>query len=77
MRFWRNWQAPLVDDFKVMPFGQVASISADPIDPMPGLITGAFLNALDYKAIDTIIHHSLPTGNTKPLIFTEIRMSVA
>jgi hypothetical protein len=31
MWFWRSWQAPLVDDFIVMPFGQVAAITADPI----------------------------------------------
>ncbi len=73
MRFWRNWKTPLVDDFKVMTFSQVASISADPVDPMPGLITGAFLGALDDGAIDTVIQYSMPGGGTVPLIFTEIR----
>ena len=41
VNFWREWQAPLIDDFKVMPFSQVGTISNDPVGPMPGLSTGA------------------------------------
>ena len=30
---WREWQPPLMDDFKEIPFSEAASISQDPVDP--------------------------------------------
>lgn len=73
MRFWRSWQPPLVDDFRITPFSQVAAISADPIDPMPVMSTGAFLRVLDDKTIDTAIAYSVSSRGAVQLIFTEIR----
>ena len=32
---WRTWRTPAIDMFAAMPFTQVATISNDPVDPMP------------------------------------------
>ena len=37
LEHWRTWRTPFIDDFKTMPFSAVATISNDPVDPMPGL----------------------------------------
>jgi hypothetical protein len=74
LRFWRDWQAPVIDDFKTMPFSQVATISNDPVDPIPALSTGAWLRALSDEAIDIITQAAGPgAGGPPPLIFAEIR----
>jgi len=70
---WRSWQVPFIDDFKVMPFSQVATISNDPVDPLPGLSTTAWLRELSDEAIDILIRHTMPGDGPSPLIFTEVR----
>ncbi len=70
---WRSWQAPLVDDFKTIPFSAAATISADPVDPMPAFNTGAWLHALTDEAIDAIVDYATGRGNPSPLIFAEVR----
>ena len=73
LQAWRDWQAPFIDDFKVMPFSQVASISNDPVDPLPGLATGAWLRELNEEAIDILIRYTVPGNGPSPLIFAEVR----
>ncbi len=73
LRHWRDWQTPLLDDFQAMPFSQAASISNDPIDPMPGFNTGAWLHTLDDAAIEAIVRYGLGMDGPSPLIFAEVR----
>ncbi len=73
VNMWRNWQAPFIDDFKAMPFSQVATISNDPVDPMPGLSTGAWLRELSDEAIDILIRHVGPGNGPSPVVFAEVR----
>ena len=73
LRHWREWQPPLVDDFKAMPFSEVASISSDPVDPLPGFNTGAWLRELNDAAVDAIVDYALGKGGPSPLIFIEVR----
>jgi len=70
---WRDWQPPFIDDFKAMPFSQVATISNDPVDPLPGLSTGAWLRELSDEAIDILIRYAVPGNGPSPLIFAEVR----
>jgi hypothetical protein len=70
---WRQWQAPIIDDFKVMPFSAVATISDDPVDPVPGRSTGAWLRELSDGAIDVLIEHCTASEGASPLIATEVR----
>lgn len=70
---WLDWGAHIHNDFRVMPFGEVASISQDPQDPLPSSHSGAWLNALDDDAIDTIIRFATPQNGPCPLTITEVR----
>jgi len=57
LRYWRDWQAPFMDDFKAIPFSEVATVSNDPVDPLPGMSTGAWLSELSDDAIDVLIRY--------------------
>jgi hypothetical protein len=70
---WREWQAPLMDDFKAMPFAQVATISNDPEGPLPGLSSGAWLHELSDAAVEVLIQFGQPDMGSSPLTVTEIR----
>jgi FAD/FMN-containing dehydrogenase len=72
---WRGWEPPFIDDFKAMPFADVAAISSDPPDPMPGRTTSAWLRDLDDEVIDTVLRYALPAGGPPPITFAEIRHS--
>ena len=73
MRYWRDWQAPLIDDFKVIPFSEAATISNDPVDPMPGFNTGVWLRQLSDSAIDAIVDYAVGVNGPSPLAFAEVR----
>jgi len=68
LRHWREWQSPVIDDFKTIPFSQAAVISNDPVDPLPGFQTGVWLRELTDEAIETIVHDRPHT-----LMFAEVR----
>lgn len=69
LQSWRAWHTPFIDDFKAMPFSQVATISNDPLDPMPGLSTGAWLREVSDEVIDVLVQRVV--GG--PVAFAEIR----
>jgi FAD/FMN-containing dehydrogenase len=73
LRSWRDWQTPVIDDFKAMPFGNVAAISNDPIDPLPSLSSGAWLRDLSDEAIEIVIRYAAGSDAASPLTMTEIR----
>jgi hypothetical protein len=73
LQSWRDWKAPLIDDFKAMPFSQVATISNDPEDPSPGISSGAWLKDLSDGAIDTLIRYAVSVNGSSPLVATEVR----
>lgn len=73
LRHWRDWQAPMLDDFKTIPFSEAATISNDPIDPLPGFNTGAWLKELDDAAIEAIVRYGAGIAGPNSLIFAEVR----
>jgi hypothetical protein len=76
LQSWRGWETqPVIDDFRAMPFSDVATISSDPEDPMPGMTTSAWLSDLDDRLIDTVIQYAAPAGGPPPITFAEIRHS--
>jgi len=70
---WLDWQPPLANMWRAMPFSEVATISSDPEDPMPGMITGAWMRVLSDAAIDTLIKYGISVDGSSPLTVTEIR----
>lgn len=73
LSYWRDWKAPVIDDFKKRPFSQVDKVSNDPVDPTPARLTGAWLRELSDEAIDSLIYYALPHNGPPPLIFIEVR----
>lgn len=73
LKFWRDWQAPVIDDFKAMPFSAVATISNDPVNPSAGKTTGLWLRDLSDETIDTLIQYGVSVNGSSPLVVTEVR----
>ena len=73
MKYWRTWQTPLKDDMKAMPFSQVGAISSDPVDPVPGHGSGAWLNSLSDEVADILIRYIVPRNGPAVLGSAEIR----
>jgi FAD/FMN-containing dehydrogenase len=73
LEHWRHWQAPILDDFKTMPFSEVATISNDPVDPAAGLSSGAWLSDLSDETVDILMRYVLPQGGPPLLAFGEVR----
>lgn len=73
LSFWRDWRPPAIDMWGEMPFSQADTISNDPVDPMPVVFRGGWLDDLADEAIDAIIAATLPLDGPPSLIFTEVR----
>ncbi|MEZ4519270.1 MAG: FAD-binding oxidoreductase [Chloroflexota bacterium] len=70
---WREWQKPIMDGFRPLPFTQSAEISQDPEDPSPGLASGAWLSDLNDDAVDVLVRFGTLQEGQVPLIMTEVR----
>jgi FAD/FMN-containing dehydrogenase len=75
LEYWRAWHTPALDDFKAMPFSECASISQDPLDPIPVVSTGAWMDELSDHAADQLTRFTLPQDGPPPLISTEVRLA--
>lgn len=73
LRHWRAWRPPVIDDFKTIPFSAAASISNDPVDPLPAFNSAAWLRTLSDEAIETIVRYAAGQGGPSPLMFAEVR----
>ena len=73
LEHFRDWRTPTIDAFGPMPFADAATISNDPVDPIPATATGAWLHELDDAAIDALVAGTLPSGGPPALIFSEVR----
>jgi hypothetical protein len=73
LKHWRTWQEPIVDGFTDMPFSQVASISNDPIDPMPSHSSGIWLKDIGDETVDVLIRYTAPRNGPPMLAFAEVR----
>jgi FAD/FMN-containing dehydrogenase len=73
LKYWRDWQAPLIDDFAARPFSDIAKVSNDPVDPMPDMFSGAWLADLSDETLATLIEYGSAVSSPSPLIVTEVR----
>jgi hypothetical protein len=71
--YWRSWKKPVYDFWSPIPFSQAATISNDPVDPMPSFSNSAWLKDLDDETIATVIDYTLPKGGPPALVFSEVR----
>lgn len=71
MQPWLDWRAPISNTFHEMPFSDIATISNDRVDPMPGYGSSEMFDDLSDDAIDAIVRYA--TDSASPLTFTELR----
>lgn len=70
---WLDWRAPINNMFQAMPFSQVATISNDPVAPVPGWASGAWMRELSDEAIETLVSYGVSIKGSSPVLQTEVR----
>jgi FAD/FMN-containing dehydrogenase len=73
LKFWRDWQTPLIDDFAARPFSDIARVSNDPVDPSPDMFSGAWLADLSDETLAALVEHGSAANGPSPIILTEVR----
>lgn len=70
---WRTWRAPAIDLWGPMPFTEIATVSNDPVDPTPAMVTTEWFDHLPDQAIDVLTRATFPTAGPPTLVFSELR----
>ena len=72
---WRTWHQPALDMWGVMPFSEADTISNDPVDPLPAMVTTEWANELGDEIVDVLIAAAGPATPGEPplLTFAEVR----
>jgi FAD/FMN-containing dehydrogenase len=72
---WRRWREPAIDMFGPMPFGEVAAISQDPVDPVPAISSARWLTGLDLEVGEAIVEAAAHAEVPSPVIIAETRQA--
>lgn len=72
---WRSWRTPELDMWGPMHFSDVALISNDPVDPMPGMSSTEWLDQVGDDVFDILAGALFEQVGPSPLTFAEIRHS--
>jgi hypothetical protein len=71
---WRSWRTPALDMFGPMPFSMADTISNDPVDPLPGMVTTELLDSIPDAAIEVLVNATVSQPGQMPLLLmSEIR----
>ncbi len=71
---WRTWRTPSIDMFGPMPFSAVDTISNDPVEPLPAMVTTEWFDTFSDHAIDTLVTAAGPNPAGAPmLLLAELR----
>lgn len=73
LRYWRDWRKPEVDSWGRIPFADIACVSNDPVDPVAGLATSEFFDALTDDVIDILARALFEADGPSPLTLAEVR----
>lgn len=71
LRPWLDWQAPVSNAFREMPFSEIASITNDPTDPMAQYCSSDMFDELPDEAIDVIVRFA--SDDASPLTMNVLR----
>lgn len=72
---WRRWRKPTIDMFGPMPFSAAASISQDPVDPVPASTSGRWLRRASADTLAAMSETVLGGPAPSPVLFTELRQA--
>lgn len=73
LRHWRDWRTPELDLWSRIPFSEIASVSDDPLDPLPALATTEWFDTIDDRVIDLLTQALFEQDGPSPLLMAEIR----
>lgn len=71
--FFRQWRKPEIDRWGSIPFRDIATVSNDPIDPLPALGTSEWFDDLDEEVIDILVSATFDPPPPAPLVMAELR----
>ena len=71
MQPWLDWQTPIENAFREMPFSEVGTITNDPVEPVAEYGSSDMFDDLSDEAIDVIIDHA--TDGASPLTLNVLR----
>ncbi len=71
MQAWLDWQTPLENTFREMPFADIATISNDGVDPVPVWGSNELFAELSDAAIEIILQYT--SNPESPMNHTELR----
>ncbi len=70
---WRRWRKPEVDMFGLLPFSASASISQDPVDPVPASASGRWMRRANADTVVAMVEAVLGGQGPSPVLFAELR----
>ncbi len=73
LRHWRDWRTPALDMWGRIPFSEVATISADPLEPTPNSGSTAWLADLEDATVEVLVRALFERSGPSPLLFAEVR----
>jgi hypothetical protein len=68
---WLDWQKPISNTFRQMPFSEIGTITNDPTDPTAAYGSSDMLDNLSDDAIDIIVRYT--TDNASPIMSSVLR----
>jgi FAD/FMN-containing dehydrogenase len=72
---WRSTMPPEHDTWAEMAFADLATVSNDPAEPQPRVMTGAWMDRLDGDVATTLAAAVFPTDGAPVLRFAEVRQA--
>jgi hypothetical protein len=73
LKFWRDWQTPLIDDFAARPFADIAKVSNDPDEPSADTLSGVWLADLSDETQAALLESVATVNGPSPIIALEVR----
>ena len=73
LNHWRAWREPELDLWGRIPFSEIATVSNDPVDPLSGLATTDWFDAIDDGLVEILAHALFEQDGPSPVTMAEIR----
>ncbi len=73
LRHWRDWKEPELDMWGRIPFAEIATVSNDPVDPLPAVATTHWFDSIDDELIESLARALFEQDSPSLLTMAEIR----
>ncbi len=73
LRHWRRWRIPELDMWGRIPMAEIATVSNDPLDPMPAVVTTEWVDDITDRLADILTRAVFEQDGPSPVLFAELR----